>query len=398
MIAAWRAGSCGAKVLLLEKNKKLGIKILISGGGKCNITNGSNMPVMLKQFRTNESRFLKYSFHTFTNTQLLDLLQQQGVETYTRENGKVFPKSHNAEDVVNALQQLMESAGVDVRLNTPAIHIERCEGNSFLVKTEQNEFKTAKVIIATGGNSYQKTGTTGDGYRWIEKLGHTIIPIRPALAPIYLSPTPPPQWQGTPIRDCRVMAVCGKKIVAQRNGDVLFTHLGISGPAALEISKDAFLELEQGKLVTIHVDFYPELNEQQLNEKLLAKISSTANLSSTSLAEQLVPQKLAEYVLLQAGIDGIKKLHQLKKQERRAFVATLKECSIGTVKEIPLDRGEVTAGGVALHEIDPTTMESKFVAGLYFCGEILDITGPVGGYNLQAAFSTGYVAGEKAAG
>jgi len=395
MIAAYRV-SLGAKVLLLEKNKKLGIKILISGGGKCNITNGSDMQTMLKQFQTNESRFLKYSFHAFTNTQLLNLFRQQGVETYTRDNGKVFPKSHNAEDVIHALQRLMGAAGVDVQLNTPVIDIERCEDGTFLVKTNESSYNAAKVIVATGGASYQKTGTTGDGYEWLRKLGHTIVPIRPALAPIYLSPALPPQWQGTPIRECSLMAICGSEVIARWNGDVLFTHLGISGPAALEISKETFLEFEQGKLVTIHVDFYPELNEQQIDARLRPKISSASNLSITNFAEQFVPQKLAEYVLLQAGIDGTKKLHQLKKEERRKLAATLKKCSIGTVKEIPLDRGEVTAGGVALNEINPTTMESKIVKGLYLCGEILDVAGPVGGYNLQAAFSTGYVAGESA--
>ena len=391
-----RAGSCSAKVLLLEKNKMPGIKILISGGGKCNITNGSDMQSMLEQFGTNECRFLKYSFHTFTNTQLLDLLRQQGVETYARENGKVFPKSHDAEDVVRALQRLMESAYVEIQLGISATDVEKHEDGSFLVTTINGIHKTKKIIIACGGLSYKKTGTTGDGYAWAKKLGHTIVPLRPALAPIYLSPIPPPQWQGTPIRECTLMAICGKKIVAKWNGDVLFTHLGVSGPAALEVSKDAFVEFEQGKLVTMHVDFYPEFSVERLEEKLLTDTSSNANRNVINFAEQLVPQRLAEYVLMQSEINGTKKLHQVKKEERQALAAILKQCPLGTVKEIPLDRGEVTAGGVALNEINPTTMESKLVKGLYFCGEILDIAGPVGGYNLQAAFSTGYVAGEAA--
>ncbi|MBI2427864.1 MAG: NAD(P)/FAD-dependent oxidoreductase [Ignavibacteriales bacterium] len=397
MIAAWRAASPGRSVVLLEKNKKLGIKILISGGGKCNITNGSDIRMMLKQFEINESRFLKYSFHTFTNTHVLDLLHEQGVETYVREDGKVFPKSHDAEDVVNALQRMMLSAGVDIRLNASVHEISKNEKGIFTVNLESESIQSVKVIIATGGMSYQKTGTTGDGYSWLKKLGHTIVQLRPALAPIYLSPVPPTRWQGTPIRDCRLMAVCGKEIISDWHGDLLFTHLGISGPAALEVSKKAFIEFELGKLVSLCVDFFPEKTNEQLETNLFADITSNANRSILTLTEQYVPQRLAEYVLLHSNIDGIKKLHQFKKEERQSLVATLKNWCIGTVKEIPLDRGEVTAGGVALNEVEPTTMESKIVRGLYLCGEILDVAGPVGGYNLQAAFSTGYVAGESAA-
>lgn len=397
MVAAWRAALHGARVVLLEKNKKLGIKILISGGGKCNITNGSDIQTMLKQFEIQESRFLKYSFHTFTNTQLLDVLREQGVETYVRENGKVFPKSHNAEDVVDALRRLMNFSGVKIKLNFAANEILKTESGAFQVISDSETIHAHSIIIATGGKSFQKTGTTGDGYYWAEQFGHTIVPLGSALAPMYLSPVPPPLWQGTPIRDCTLMAVCGKEIISQWNGDVLFTHLGISGPATLEISKKAFVEFEMGKHVTMHVDFFSELTTDKLEAKIFSDISSNVNRNTITLAEQYVPQRLADYVLLQANIDGNKKLHQLKKEERQNLTSTLKNCLIGDVKEIPLDRGEVTAGGVALHEVDPTTMESKLVKGLFLCGEILDVAGPVGGYNLQAAFSTGYVAGESVA-
>lgn len=398
MIAAWRAASLGTRVLLIEKNKKPGIKILISGGGKCNITNGSDIQTMLKQFEVNESRFLKYSFHKFTNTQLLDLLHYQGIETYVRENGKVFPKSHNAEDVVNAFMRLMSTSGVELHSNTPVKDISKDAAGNFMVTTDSGPLLSMNIIVATGGKSYQKTGTTGDGYDWMKKFGHTIIPIRPALAPIYLSPTPPTLWQGTPIRECRVMAVCGNEIVSDWTGDILFTHLGVSGPGALEVSKKASIEFESGKLVTLHVDFFPELTKEELEAKLFSDITSNVNRSILTLTEQYVPQRLAEFVLLQSNIDSDKKLHQLKRGERLALTTTLKQCHIGTVKEIPLDRGEVTAGGVALNEVDPTTMESKLVKGLFLCGEILDIAGPVGGYNLQAAFSTGYVAGSSSTG
>ncbi|MDP1677495.1 MAG: NAD(P)/FAD-dependent oxidoreductase [Bacteroidota bacterium] len=411
MIAAWRAASLGAQVTLLEKNPNPGIKILISGGGKCNITNGNEIQTMLKQFQKNESRFLKFAFHTFTNDQLLTLLQNEGVETYTRDNGKVFPTSHDAEDVVKAFQNLMERNGVEVLLQTPVKEIFRNDDGSFNVKTNRGIISAAKVIIATGGSSYQKTGTTGDGFRWIQKLGHTIVPIRPALTPIILLPAPPSLWQGTPIRECNLMAISlpfdfrqnngGQavqgEIVSEWRGDVLITHFGISGPATLEVSRNAYLQFEKGIKIDMCVDFYPELTIEQLDEKIIKEISTNPSRSMITLTEYLVPQKLAEFLLAQLKIDYTKKLNQLSKNERGELVKKLKRFPLGTVKDIPLDRGEVTAGGASLNEVDSTTMESTIVQGLYLCGEVLDIAGPVGGYNLQAAFSTGYVAGDHAA-
>jgi hypothetical protein len=396
LTAAWRASGRGKRVILLEKNRKVGIKILISGGGKCNITNGSSIRTMLKQFRPIESRFLKFSFHSFTNEQLLELLRDQGVETYVRENGKVFPKSHNADDVVGAFQRLLTGRNVDIRTNSPVKNIEKSEDGTFVVATDREKLQCSTVIVATGGLSYQKTGTTGDGLTWAQRLGHAIIPVKPALAPIYLSPTPPPEWQGTPIRDCLLSAECGGSVIARWQGDLLFTHLGVSGPAVLEISKEAFIEFEQGKRVTICVDFFPEYTIDDFQKKILNEIGTNINRSIATLAEQLIPTKLAPYVLLLSEIDETTKLHQLKKEQRERLVRRLKHCPIGTVRDIPLDRGEVTTGGVSLNEVNPTTMESRIVPGVFFCGEILDIAGPVGGYNLQAAFSTGYVAGELA--
>lgn len=403
MIAAWRAASLGANVILLEKNPHLGIKILISGGGKCNITNGSDMQTMLKQFQKNESRFLKFAFHTFTNHQLLEILNNEGVETYTRDNGKVFPVSHHAEDVVEAFRALMERVGVKVSLQTPVKEIFRNDNGTFTFKTNRDNLIASKVIIATGGSSYQKTGTTGDGFRWAKKLGHSIVQIRPALTPILLKPTPPALWQGTPIRDCNLMAISTPfnsskgDIVSEWKGDVLITHFGISGPATLEVSRNAFLEFENGNQIDMCVDFYPELTAEQLDEKIVKEISDNPLRSMLTMTEYLVPQKLAEFVLMQLKIDFTKKLNQLSKNERRELVRKLKQFSLGTAKDIPLDRGEVTAGGVSLQEVNPTTMESKIIPGLFLCGEVLDIAGPVGGYNLQSAFSTGYVAGENAA-
>ncbi|MCK9410547.1 MAG: aminoacetone oxidase family FAD-binding enzyme, partial [Bacteroidetes bacterium] len=229
------------------------------------------------------------------------------------------------------------------------------------------------------------------------------IPIRPALSPIHLLPIPPTSWQGTPIRDCTLLAIASQdsdasgEIVAQWTGDVLITHFGISGPATLEVSREAFVAMEQGKTVEMAVDFYPELNAEQLDEKFLEEIEKNPSRTILTLTEQFIPQKLAEFVLVRCAIDFAKKLNQVTKVQRRVLTTLLKRLPLGIVKEIPLDRGEVTAGGIALNEVNPTTMESKIRPGLFLCGEVLDIAGPVGGYNLQAAFSTGYIAGTSAA-
>ncbi len=397
MIAAWKAASSGVRVILLEKNAKLGIKLLISGGGKCNITHGGNMENLRQQFRANEARFLKHSFYQFTNADILYHLNQLGVETYERDDGRAFPTSGKAGDVVHALRRLMERAGVEIRLSTPAEEIMHDRAGACGVQTPGELISSRQIILSTGGSSYPKTGTTGDGFTWAQDLGHTIVPLRPALAPIYLDPVPSAEWQGVAIRDCILKAKSKSETIAKWRGDVLFTHQGVSGPAALEISRDAFLSLEENQRVNIHVDVLPDVSEPLLEERIQQEVLANGARILETLVELFVPRRLAPFILASTGITGSKKCHQLQKDERRIIVRTLKDWHVGGVKEIPLERGEVTAGGINLHELDPKTMRSRIVKGLYVCGEVLDIAGPVGGYNLQAAFSTGYVAGETAA-
>jgi hypothetical protein len=398
LCAAWKGASLGAEVVLLEKNPKLGIKILISGGGKCNITHGGEIDEMLRQFKPSEGRFLKHSFHSFTNTDVRRLLQENGVDTYERENGKIFPVSHKAGDVVHAFRTLLEKLHVEIRANAPVLEIQNGDSGDFAVRTVDTVVQAKTVVIAVGGNSYRKTGTTGDGYEWGKKFGHTIIPIRPALTPILLQPVPSPHWQGTPVRDCVISSESNGQTIARYHGDVLLTHFGISGPATLEVTRDTYLEFEKGNHVSVYIDFFPEDQPERVQEKVIQETRTSGAKNLLTYVEQLVPQRLAQHITDQAGLNGTKKLNQLNKQERQSLVHTLKHCSIGAVKDIPLDMGEVTAGGISLQEVNPKTMESKFQEGLFFCGEILDISGPVGGYNLQAAFSTGFVAGLSAAG
>jgi predicted Rossmann fold flavoprotein len=292
---------------------------------------------------------------------------------------------------------MMERAAVDIRLSSPVEKIVRDESGISGVQTSTSFIPSRHVILATGGSSYPRTGTTGDGFQWGQDLGHTVIPIRSALAPIYLDPVPPPQWQGVPIRNCILKARSAGKTVAEWRGDVLITHQGISGPATLEISRDSYLAWEKNRDVTIYIDSVPEESETQFEKHLQQEIVSNGTRNVETLIELFLPTRLAPFILQAVHIDGSKKCHQLQKEERQAIVRMLKNWNIGRVEKIPLERGEVTAGGIDLHEVDPASMSSRLVKGLFLCGEVLDIAGPIGGYNLQAAFSTGYVAGETAA-
>jgi hypothetical protein len=397
ILAAWSAASQGASVILLEKNQRLGIKILVSGGGKCNVTHAGTMEEMRTQFRTAEARFLRNAFHRFTNADIRSMLALKGVPTYERPNGKVFPVTEKAGDIVHALRRLMEEAGVDIRCSEPVRCLSRGVNGVFSIHTDTAIIETRHVILATGGVSYKKTGTTGDGYVWARELGHTIVQLTPALAPVVTSPTPPAEWQGVAVRGAALIAHAEDKVRARYQGDILFTHFGISGPAVLELSHEIYSAAADFSPLSLAVDFLPDLPADAVDARLLDQTRMHGAQAISTWLDQLLPQRLVPYVCGSIALDGSCKCNQLKKDERRRIVSALKQWTFGTVKEIDIDRGEVTSGGIALNEVDPKTMSSRIVPGLFLCGEVLDIAGPVGGYNLQAAFSTGVVAGSAAA-
>jgi predicted Rossmann fold flavoprotein len=397
MIAAWRAARLGASVTLLEKNPRLGIKILVSGGGKCNITHGGTMEEMRLRFQTSEARFLRHAFHCFTNADIRAMLDEKGVATYERPNGKIFPVNEKAGDIVHAFRRLMEEAGVDIRCSSPAKAIRRDADGVTGVELEGAMLESRRIILATGGLSYRKTGTTGDGYAWAQSLGHSIVPLRPALAPIVTSPVPPHEWQGVAVREGSLLAHADGKILARYSADLLFTHFGISGPAVLELSSEIVRACENNAVVQLAVDFLPGRSAEQIDQSLVDDIRSNGAQEIKTWLEYRIPQRLVPYFCESCAVDGSTKCRQLKKEDRRSIVRMLKQWTFGSVKDIDLDRGEVTSGGIPLHEVEPRSMRSRIVPGLYCCGEVLDIAGPVGGYNLQAAFSTGFVAGTSAA-
>jgi len=253
------------------------------------------------------------------------------------------------------------------------------------------------IILATGGASYAKTGTTGDGFLWASALGHTIVPIRPALAPIRVTPPLPAAWRGVAVRNGRLTVIANGKHQAAWTADILFTHEGISGPAALGVSRDAALLLESGP-VDLAFDFFPERDHAALDTDLITLSRSRGTRTLETVLDEWLPDRMVPWLLERAGVPADVRGFALTREHRRAVVGLLKQWRMGSVASISLDRGEVSAGGVSLDEVDPQTMQSRKVRGLYLCGEVLDIAGPVGGYNLQAAFSTGFVAGESAAG
>ncbi len=398
IMAALRAAECGARVLVLEKTPRIGTKILISGGGKCNITHAGPIEEVLRTFRPNEARFLRPACYRWTNDDVVALFTSRGLEVYTRPNGRIFPVDRTAKEVVAILSELLGEAGVEVRLTTPVTGITHEGGRVTGVETPGGTVACGHVVLSSGGSSYPVSGTTGDGWPWARELGHTVAKVRAALAPIYLAL--PGGWadqlSGVALRDIVLKARVGGKEVDRWRGDVLLTHQGVSGPCALEISRALAETWGEGE-PTLEVDLQPDRTPEQVAAWVVEAIGAHPKRRVKTLVEGIVPESVVPWLMRAADVDPETVVSQLDRRARNRLVETLKGWPLGIVRAIPLEKGEVVAGGIALDEVDPQTMRSRCCEGLYLCGEVLDIAGRVGGYNLQAAWSTGYVAGESAA-
>ncbi len=389
IIAAWRAASLGARVILLEKTNRIGTKILISGGGKCNITHDGPIEAVLKAFRPNEARFIRPACYRFLNTEIVEMLTSRGLEVYTRPDGRIFPVHQNAKDVVAILRGYLQEVGVQVRLQTPARGI-----RAGSVQLDGGEaLEASAIVVAAGGSSYPASGTSGDGWEWMRILGHTIVPTIAALAPIELVSVRV-ELAGVALKDVVLKGRQGKSVPRWR-GDFLFTHRGISGPATLGVSREVAELMENGS-VAMEVDVVPDLSFERLGADLLAFTKDQPRKRVVTFVESLMPAAAALELIALAGIDLETTGTKVTQKQRNRLVEVLKGWPLGEVREVVLEKGEVVAGGVSLDEVDPQTMASRVVPGLFLCGEVLDIAGPVGGYNLQAAFATGFVAGESA--
>ncbi|MFM9872579.1 MAG: NAD(P)/FAD-dependent oxidoreductase [Fimbriimonadaceae bacterium] len=396
IIASYKAALDGATVLLLEKTDRIGTKILISGGGKCNITHDGPINSVLKAFRKNEADFIRPSCFRYTNTDIINMLTERGLNVYTREDGRIFPVDQTAKDVARILHTYLQDANVHIKFKAPVTEILAPGEKVEAVRIDQETIPTNHVILCTGGSSFPKSGTTGDGYTWAKSFGHTIVPILAALAPVDLPLQNLQVKAGVPLRDIVLKARVHNKVIAQWRGDMLFTHTGLTGPCVLGITREIsdYWHIEPAKL---EVDLIPDLNFEQIQNRLIQFKNDRPGSQIRPFIEQKTTRGIVPLLLKTADVNEEEINQHITKKQINILTQTLKAWQLGPVKEVLLDRGEVVAGGVSLDEVDPHTMRSLKVQGLYLAGEVLDIAGPVGGYNLQAAWSTGFVAGETAA-
>lgn len=393
LMAAVIAGREGAKVTLLEKMNYVGKKMGITGKGRCNITNACDMSDFIKNTPGN-GKFLYGAYERFTNEDLLQLLHDAGLETKVERGGRVFPASDSALDVRNTFMKLMKHYGVDVHLEEPVKKLLVDDGVVTGVVTDQETYHADAVVIATGGKSYPATGSTGDGYILAAQVGHIITDIRPSLVPIVTEESWVKDLMGLSLRNVELSVVAKNKVQAKMFGEMMFTHFGITGPIVLSLSHTVGKLMRKKNIGTIGLDINlkPALSPETLDKRLQKDFDLYSKKQLINGMKDLLPSRLIPLIIELAGIDPQKPINQISKEERQQIGYMLQHMPL-TVKGLrPVEEAIVTAGGISLKEFNPKTMESKLVKGLYGAGEVLDIDAFTGGYNLQAAFSTGYVA------
>lgn len=393
LIAAWRSALAGCETLLLEANPRLGVKVRISGGGKCNVTHGGPVRDLLAAFPPGQGRFLRPALHAFSNLDLLDLLRREGVATYERPDGRVFPvdRPGSAQQVVEALSGLVQQSGVRLRTDTRVSGLVAQGTRIAGVRTEAGTLDASRVVLATGGASYPRTGTRGEALGWLRGLGLPVKPWAPALAPIPLQ-RPRPEWEGVALRggELRFRATAAGPLQGRWAGDILFTRSGITGPAALHLSEAVETARRAGGA---HLEYAFVRSPEDLERRLLDLAATQAEASLRRWMGSWLPERVAAGLMVDWGLPADLRLHQLGREQRRRAVAAIAGLDLGAAATVPLEGGEVCAGGLDLGAVDPRSMAVKGWDNLAVCGELLDLNGPVGGYNLQAAFSTGYLAG-----
>ncbi len=395
MMAACRAAELGAEVLLLEKTNRLGKKLRLSGKGRCNLTNVADLQTFIDHFGAT-GPFLYGAFSRFFNEDLRAFFAARGVPTIVERGGRVFPAAGDAHQVADALVTELRRRGVHVRLRTAVSALVVEQGRVRGLYTGAGEEVAAgAVIVATGGASYPRTGSTGDGYRLAESVGHTVIPIRPALVPLVTGGDLAARLQGLSLRNVEARLLLDGREIGREFGEMLFTHDGVSGPIVLTLSGRAVDALGRGRL-ELSINLKPALSEEQLDRRLLRDLDQHGKQTFRAILKGLLPRKLVDPFAALAGIAGDKPAHQITAGERARVRALLHDLRLDVVGYHPLAEAIITAGGVDTREINPRTMESQLARGLYFCGEVLDVQADTGGYNLQAAFSTGWLAGESA--
>ncbi|MGB2769209.1 MAG: NAD(P)/FAD-dependent oxidoreductase [Candidatus Zixiibacteriota bacterium] len=405
LMAAGQAAEQGAETLLLEKMYRPGRKLRITGKGRCNLTNVAPVSRFISHFGPN-GRFLRQAFSRFFSSELVAFLDKLGIRTVTERGGRVFPVSDQAQGIVDALSAWARKSGVTLRprSSVEGLLVEGKRVNGVRIgkgSTDQSiaerVFRADAVIVATGGASYPITGSTGDGYRLAKSAGHTVVPIRPALVPLETAGETAPRLQGLSLRNVTIKVLIDGKKRAEAFGEMLFTHFGLSGPIILSLSRLIVDALRLHQRVILSIDLKPALDQRKLNERLLRDLEAHGKQKFRTLLKELLPAKLIPVCIDLTGIPPDKVGHQITAEERKGLRLWLKDFRLEVTGYRPFTDAIITAGGVDTKEVDPRTMASRLVEGLYFAGEVLDIDADTGGYNLQAAFSTGWVAGRSAA-
>jgi len=400
MMAAGRAAERGARVMLIEKTHRLGNKLLLTGGGRCNITNNAGLKDFVHAFGK-KGRFLYRAFTVFSNCDLIHFFSSRGLAMRVDPDGKVFPADDRAESVLAVLRQYINDNQVRILHNTVVTNIILQPGESLCAGgvrcRDHGVLNTGKVIVAAGGMSYPKTGSSGDGYKLARQCGHSIVPLTPGLVALESDEPFLQEVQGITLKDISLSVfVDGKKKVSEK-GDILFTHFGVSGPTVLILSGIVIDALAAGRSVALSLHLRPGHTAQELDPILRREFESSGTLTLSQYLKQALPKSFALLFERRCAVEPGKRCSKISREERKRIVSYLTDFRINIRKPRPIEEATITRGGVSLEEINPRTMESRRVQGLFFCGEMMDVDGVTGGYNLQAAFSTGYLAAESAA-
>ncbi|MBS3899028.1 MAG: NAD(P)/FAD-dependent oxidoreductase [Dethiobacter sp.] len=396
MMAAGQAAAAGASVLLLERNDRLGKKLAITGKGRGNVTNAADIGDFIQQFPGNGS-FLYTAFYRFTNEDVRNFFLAEGVPTVLERGGRVFPESQRAADLVAAMESFLRRQKVRVQFGRRVTAILTSGNQVCGISCGEEQLQADAVVLATGGASYPATGSSGDGYLLAKTQGHTVITPHPALVPLETAEAWSRELVGLSLKNVTARVKVNGKLIAEEFGEMLFTHYGLSGPIILTLSRVVVQALEQKQQPLILLNLKPALTPEQLDARLLRDFEKYARKQFKNSLLDLLPQRLIAPVMLLSGIPPELPVHQVSKIQRTALLEVLTCLPLTVTGKRPLREAIVTAGGVSVKEVNPATMESKLIKGLYFAGELLDVDGNTGGYNLQAAFSTGFLAGSSAA-
>lgn len=394
MMAGIRAGEIGARVVLLEKNKELGLKLLITGHGRCNLTNLlADKKENINVYGAN-AKFLFSAFKKFSVDDTLNFFASRGLATKVEDHGRVFPESNKASDVQKVLQNFLKAKKVELIFTAEVKQIikEKKEVKKIILANGQ-EIVAKNFIIATGGKSYPATGSQGDAYAWLAQLGHKVVKARPALTPVIVKEKTVKDLEGLSFDQAEISVFCDSKKILSQVGEIIFTADGLSGPLVLNLSNRIGSCLTAP--VLLKLDFFPEMEIEEFEKKLQADFHRSHNKTIKNYLSEILPSKLALAVLKVSNINGSKAVNLIAKEERRALALAVKQFVLTVMRLKDFDKAMITAGGVDIREVDPQTMRSKLFENLYFAGEILDLDGPTGGYNLQICWSTGYTAGDS---